>query len=247
VGQRLFGASTCGMAAGNSVLEASLRALAELIERDIWSFEQVRRASTMVDPATLPEAVREFAGRAKENGLCLAVRSVPNDYGLPFFAAFLFDPEVCSRKFFNGGWGCHLGPFVALAQAVTEAAQSRLAFLHGERKISEEAGDARSRGQKADEQELLQNQIRELSNPAQSISFGDLQDSSVCGSQQDQSVSLIKHLRRATERPIYRIVYTPPRSSLHVVRLIVPLLEDFTTNSPRVGRRLRSALQTPLP
>jgi len=36
------------------VLEASIQALLELIERDIWSFELVRSSSRLVDPASLP-------------------------------------------------------------------------------------------------------------------------------------------------------------------------------------------------
>src|SRR6476646_4258411 len=92
-GQSLFGSSTNGLASGNSLLEASIQALLELIERDIWSFECVRSASKLVDPATLPDNVRQIVERAEQNGLQLKVRNVPNDYGLPFFAAFVFDPN----------------------------------------------------------------------------------------------------------------------------------------------------------
>jgi len=54
VGQSLFGSSTNGLASGNSVLEASIQALLELIERDIWSFELVRSSSRLVDPRACP-------------------------------------------------------------------------------------------------------------------------------------------------------------------------------------------------
>ena len=54
VGQSLFGSSTNGLASGNSVLEASIQALLELIERDIWSFEFVRCASKLVEASSLP-------------------------------------------------------------------------------------------------------------------------------------------------------------------------------------------------
>ena len=48
MGQSLFGSSTNGLASGNSVLEATIQALLELIERDIWSFEIVRSSSKLV-------------------------------------------------------------------------------------------------------------------------------------------------------------------------------------------------------
>src|SRR5262245_53730078 len=108
VGQVVFGSSTNGLASGNSVLEASVQALLELIERDIWSFESIRSSSRLVDPETLPNDIREIFDRAEQNGLCLKVRTVANVYGLPFFAAFVFDVNDPSRKRFNGGWACDL-------------------------------------------------------------------------------------------------------------------------------------------
>ena len=135
VGQSLFGSSTNGLASGNTVLEASIQALLELIERDIWSFEFVHCASRLIETASLPEDVREIVDRAERNGLQLKVRTIPNDYGMPFFAAFVFDLKNPSRKTFNGGWACDLDRDRALVRAVTEAAQSRVAFIHGGRKI----------------------------------------------------------------------------------------------------------------
>src|SRR5205085_10325227 len=76
VGQSLFGSSTNGLASGNSLLEATIQALLELIERDIWSFEFVRRASKLVEAASLPKDVREIVERAERNGLQLKVRAI---------------------------------------------------------------------------------------------------------------------------------------------------------------------------
>src|SRR5260370_11682411 len=130
-GQSLFGSSTNGLASGNSLLEASIQALLELIERDIWSFEFVRGASRLVEAAGFPDDVREVVDRAERNGLQLKVRTILNNYGMPFFAAFVFDLNNPSRKTFNGGWACDLDRDRALVRAVTEAAQSRVAFIHG--------------------------------------------------------------------------------------------------------------------
>ncbi|HET6893411.1 MAG TPA: YcaO-like family protein, partial [Pyrinomonadaceae bacterium] len=86
VGESLFGSSTNGLASGNSLLEATIQALLELIERDIWSFEYVRGASKLVETASLPDNVREMVERAERNGLQFKIRTIPNDYGMPFFA-----------------------------------------------------------------------------------------------------------------------------------------------------------------
>src|SRR6185312_14165983 len=135
VGQSLFGSSTNGLASGNSLLEATVQALLELIERDIWSFEFIRGASKLVEAASLPDDVREIVERAERHGLQLKVRTIPNDYGMPFFAAFLFDLNNPSRQTFNGGCACDLDRDRAVVRAVTEAAQSRVAFIHGGRKV----------------------------------------------------------------------------------------------------------------
>ena len=233
VGQSLFGSCTTGLATGNSIVEATVHALAELIERDIWSFDFIRRNSKWVDPATLPEEVHAIVERAEHNGLRLIIRTILNDYGLPFFAAFLFDPAKPTRKFFNGGWGSHLNRTHALMSAVTEVAQSRLAFIHGGRKEP---------ATQPNELELLQRDIAQVSDARQSIAFSDLPDSTIPCSLDDQLAALTACLRRVTQQPILRLVYTPPDSPLHVIRLVVPTLEDFRETTLRIGPRLKAAL-----
>jgi ribosomal protein S12 methylthiotransferase accessory factor len=243
VGQSLFGSSTNGLASGNSVLEASLQALLELIERDVWSFEIVRRASKLVEAAILPDHVREIIERAERNGLQFKVRYVPNDYGMPFFAAFVFDLNNPSRKTFNGGWACDLDRERALVRAVTEAAQSRVAFIQGGRKVKMSqaatlAHDAQREGK------LVQQHMRGVSDPRQQVLFSDIPDLTVEGSLQQKLDAVIGRLRRVLQEPIYRVVFTPPESPLQVVRLVVPLLEDLKESRVRVGRRLKATIDT---
>jgi ribosomal protein S12 methylthiotransferase accessory factor len=237
VGQSLFGSSTTGLASGNSVLEASLQALLELIERDIWSFEFVLSSSRLVEPATLPDNVREIVERAEQNGLRIKVRCIPNDYGLPFFAVFLFDPNNPCRRTFNGGWACDLDRNRALVRAVTEAAQARVGLIHGGRKMPalHRAG--------ADEAQLVQQHITGVSDARQQVAFGEVVDLASDGSLQQQLDEVIARLRRVVQEPIYRVVFTPSESPLQVVRLVVPLLESLKENKVRVGRRLKSAIE----
>jgi ribosomal protein S12 methylthiotransferase accessory factor len=231
VGQSLFGSSTNGLASGNSVLEATIQALLELIERDVWSFEFVRNASKLVEPASLPDEVREIVGRAEQNGLNLKVRTIPNDYGIPFFAAFVFDLNNPSRKTFNGGWACDPDRDRALMRAVTEAAQSRVAFIHGGRKAP--ASDA-------DEQ--VRRHMMGVSDARQQVLLTDIPDLAVDGTLQQKLDALIAILRRVVREPIYRVVFTPPDSPLQVVRVVVPLMENLKETRVRLGRRLKAAI-----
>jgi ribosomal protein S12 methylthiotransferase accessory factor len=241
VGQSLFGSSTNGLASGNSVLEATIQALLELIERDIWSFEFVRRASKLVDPASLPDEIGEIVERAERNGLQLKIRSIPNDYGLPFFAAFVFDLNNPSRKSFNGGWACDLDRDRALVRAVTEAAQSRVAFIHGGRKVraAESGFDAQE-----EEAKLVRQHMIGVSDPRQQTSLSDIPDLAIAGSLEQKLDAVIECLRRVLQEGIYRVVFTPEKSPLQVVRVIVPLLENLKETRVRLGRRLKATIES---
>jgi ribosomal protein S12 methylthiotransferase accessory factor len=242
VGQSLFGASTNGLASGNSVLEATIQSLLELIERDIWSFEFVRSSSRLVDPSSLPEVVREISERAERHGLQLKVRTVPNDYGLPFFAVFLFDMNNPSRQTFNGGWACDLDRDRALVRAVTEAAQSRVGLIHGGRKIPAVLGANDSSETQDCEAQLVRQHMKGVSDSRQQTSLTDIPDHAVAGTLQQKLDELIRRLRQVVQAPIYRVVLTPPDSPLQVVRLVVPLLENLKENRVRLGPRLKASI-----
>jgi ribosomal protein S12 methylthiotransferase accessory factor len=242
VGQSLFGSSTNGLASGNSVLEATVQALLELIERDIWSFEFVRRESKLVEAASLPNDVREIVERAERNGLQLKVRAVPNDYGMPFFAAFVFDLNNPSRKTFNGGWACDLDRDRALVRAVTEAAQSRVAFIHGGRKVPASRTASPAADAQPGEAELVRQHMLGVSDPRGQMLLTDIPDLAVAGTLQQKLDAVLGRLRRVVQRPIYRVVLTPPESPLQVVRVVVPLLENLKVTRVRLGPRLKATI-----
>lgn len=237
VGQRLFGSSTNGLASGNSVLEASLHALLEVIERDIWSFEFLRDSAQPVKPDSLPSIHGRIIEQARAAGLHFIVKYVNNHYGLPFFSVFLYENGRGCEKFFNGGWGCHYRKEIALTRALCEAAQSRLAVIHGARNFH--ANDPAPRNGFAAGMENL------LSKPANVIAYSgipDLSDNKHRTLEQQWRL-LIDCLRRVTNMPVYRVIYTPPEAPLQVVRVIVPTLECFKKNRMRIGPRFKAAVE----
>jgi ribosomal protein S12 methylthiotransferase accessory factor len=232
----LYGSSSNGLASGNTALEANINALYELIERDIWSIEFVRNRSAHVDDDGLPCYVRKIVEAAARNGLQLVTRYVPNDYCIPFFAAFLFDPNKLEGRFFNGGWGCHHERGIALMRAVTEAAQSRVAFLDGRR-------EPKRSDDPLAEADRVRQQIETVSSTTLSIRFEDIPEQPLATPLAAQWAAAVNCLRRVIDRPIYRVIYTPSEGPLHVVRLIVPLLEHFTRSTMRMGPRLQAELE----
>ena len=82
-----------------------------------------------------------------------------------------------------------------------------------------------------------------MSDTRRQTSLTDIPDLVTAGSTlQQQLDAVIERLRRVTHKPIYRAVYTPPEVPLQVVRLVVPLLENFKETRVRVGRRLKAAI-----
>jgi ribosomal protein S12 methylthiotransferase accessory factor len=234
-GQSIFGSSTNGLASGNTVLEATVQALLELIERDIWSLEFVRSESKLVEIGSLPDEVLGIVERAERYGLQLKIRTVLNEYGMPFFVAFVFDFENPSRKTFNGGWACDLDRNRGLVRAVTEAAQSRVAFIHGGRRPNLTSG----RSIKA-----LRRHMLAVSDSHDQVSLTEIPDLPVEGTLQDKLDEVIRRLRRVVHEPIYRVEFTAPESQLQIVRLVVPLLEDLKENRVRVGPRLKRVIDS---
>ena len=240
VGQSLFGASTNGLASGNSLTDATIQSLLELLERDIWSFESVRATSLLVEESTLPASIQQISENARKSGLTLRIRTIPNDYGMPFFVAFVFDANNPTRRTFNGGWACDLNRERCLIRAVTEAAQSRVAFLDGGRKIPKSLTTLNP----IQEAKQVRQHIRGVSDSRGQVRFWEIPDVPAEASQDRQLAAVIACLRRVIDSPIYRVVYTRPEEDVHVVRCVVPLLESLKETRIRVGRRLKAAIDS---
>jgi ribosomal protein S12 methylthiotransferase accessory factor len=160
---------------------------------------------------------------------------------MPFFAAFVFDLSNPSRQTFNGGWACDLDRDRALVRAVTEAAQSRVAFIHGGRKVptSRVPGLAMDQEQEA---KLVRQHMLGVSDERQQTALTDIPDLGVAGTEQQKLDAVIERLRHVLKEPIYRVVFTPPESPLQVVRLVVPLMENLKETRVRLGRRLKASI-----
>lgn len=133
--------STNGMASGNHRVEATLHALLEVIERD--AITRVTRGglrlpkgeSRLIDLSRpLPDPVAALHQRLAAAGVELALIRVASIPPVTTMWAVILDPaapHACSRV--NMGHGAHLSPMVAATRAITEAAQSRLTFIHAAR------------------------------------------------------------------------------------------------------------------
>ncbi len=222
-------ANTNGLASGNTVEEASLHALYELIERDAYAAivqsgrVRFRNLATRVDPGSVPfPFIASMLERVFAQDCSCFLFLLPSKADVYTFWCGVgqLDHHVTPDAF-NFGLGCHADPSVALSRAITEAVQSRLVFIHGSRediypKISSK---------------FSRNQI----NPKVFIdylsSIPSKHWSSVAVSPQpplfDSGLvfsSLLTQLEAADLLPLYRVDMTLPEFDIPVVKIIAPRL-----------------------
>lgn len=138
-GAGAFLASSNGLASGNHPLEAVLHGLYEVVERDatvLWELsDTAQQDATAVDLRTVTDpGCRRVLDRFAEAGLVVACWEQTSDIGTAVFAVEVID----SADGMDGvpaaaGMGAHHDATVALARALTEAAQSRLTAIAGSR------------------------------------------------------------------------------------------------------------------
>lgn len=128
------GASTNGLASGNTRDEAVAHALHEIAERDaiaaLKTAPSAAQGTVTVDLASAPDYCAEMASRIRGGGGDLHVIAVPSRFGIPCFVAYL---RAGDAPWTATGAGAHSDPAVALSRAVTEACQSRLTIISGTR------------------------------------------------------------------------------------------------------------------
>jgi ribosomal protein S12 methylthiotransferase accessory factor len=239
-GKRYFGANSNGLCSGNSVLEATVHGLAEVIERDITSFQAITDNSTLVENDTLPPPIRRIGDDLGAAGLGLYVRYVQNCFRLPYFMAAVAERSNPDPIYITVGYGCHPCKDIAVTRAVTEALQSRLSFIHGGRDDLVDRYDRFRRWSNESRTKYANDLLAQLSRNGSSIRFRDVADQTKRAGNIESSLTvLMESLALNGFRHVLRVVYTPDDSQLHVVRILVPGLECFTEGTARVGVRLR--------
>ncbi|MFF4233472.1 YcaO-like family protein [Streptomyces sp. NPDC001820] len=129
----IFRATSTGLACGNARDEALLHGLYEVIERDALFADELEGGArrTLVDPHSVRHPYcRLLVDRLVSAGVVLETAIVDNAYGIPTCLAYLWTEDY---PLHFAGAGCHTDPHIALARAITEAAQSRLTCIAGTR------------------------------------------------------------------------------------------------------------------
>jgi ribosomal protein S12 methylthiotransferase accessory factor len=234
-GSGCFLANGTGLAAGNHLLEAVCHALCEVVERDafaLWSERSpAERATRRLDLDTVADPVcRGLLDAYEAAGVAVAVDDLTTDAGLPVFAATVVDRRLESVRRVPAarGGGCHPDRGVALARALTEAAQSRLTTIAGCRDDWTPEAHERARSPEA-----IARHLARVESPGRR-SFGET--AHVPGESVDDDVAhTLDRLRAVGVEQAILVDLTRPDVGLPVVRMVVPGLEGWSDKGARVA------------
>lgn len=222
-GSGAFAATTNGLASGNVMEEAIAHALFEVIERDavtLWKLRGDRyQQTTVMDPDSVTDpACRDLIGKIRAADMDLVIWNLTSDIGIPTFQCL-----ISGRNQTTGapefGAGTHLSPAVALARALTEAAQARTTYITGARDdITAEA----YADETASERFASATEVFRDHRPIQK--FNQLKDLASHSLAQDLDLIVDKLARKGISE-IMMVDLSKDHFRIPVVRVVVPGLE----------------------
>jgi len=238
-----FLSGTNGIAAGNHLLEALSAAICELVEHDavaLWHARGLRnRARCHLDRVSInDEDCCSLLEKYERAGLAPCIWDVTSDIGV---AAFVCDTPAATDSRIGGlrrfrGAGCHPNRSIALARALTEAAQIRLTYITGNR------DDLPPSDYEEQQQEKLGAALLDAASHAvepRSFSHVPQHDAD------DLALDVRWELKRLQAVGIDRVIavdLTRPDFGIPVVRIVIPGLEwDCTHPDYTPGPRARRA------
>lgn len=243
----LLHVDTNGLAAGNSRLEATVHALAEVIERDavsqhLFAELYLDDSDTLpqrlrIDPGTLPALAGAIVETANGAGIDVVIDWLVTDLAVATFRALMIDhfyptPDGPATRCFVG-YGTAPDAGLAVMRALTEAVQSRLAVIQGAR-------DAFNRAPAADQAARPFAWLADFT-PEQLLPFDAVPSYAAADLAADRDF-LLRRLARVGLDQVLVTDLTRPDLDVPVVRVRVPGLACFAVNQQRVGWRCRRHL-----
>ncbi len=238
---RLFRTNTNGIASGNTLEEAVLHGLCEVIERDAWSLAEASgNGGPIITDITNPMALSLIESFHRE-GVDVILRDITNDIGIPTIVAVGDDVTLKDPTLLCIGIGTHPCPEIAIIRALTEVAQSRATQIHGAREDTNEGHFKRQIGYDRAKR-LNRKWFAETST---------IKESELLAVRTDDFLDDINEiLKRLAVIGITRVIVadvTLKEIGIPVVRVIVPGLECFAMDSERRGLRCKNASRRYLP
>lgn len=243
-----FQVTSCGLASGNDVVEATLHALCEIVERDAltlwWAPDRPAYQESMIDNDSVADpTARSLLDQLDDAGLDTFLWDVTSDLGVPVFMACIVERAGLAEWRSFGpcwGYGCHPEPAVALSRAITEAAQTRVTVIVSSR------DDNYNRQYVSQNDPAVTESARTLFSEVVPERRFTGRPSANTGSIDGNLRWVLKAIDRAGAGPVARVDLTKPELGIPVVKAIVPGLEFYSlfigyTPGPRARRAKETA------
>ena len=230
---QLFRFHTNGIASGNTIEEAILHAMFEVIERDAWSIaESFNRTNADIivdDEDSVPgRLLKQF----RDAGIEINLKDLTTDVGVTTVGASFDDVRTKDPEMLDIGVGTHLNPEIAAIRALTEVAQSRTTHKHGLKVNAELQKKTREMGyEKVKEANALW-----YRDSSKSIRLSEMKDEATDYVLDDIELVLGKIMDAGFDRVIIADL-TRPEIDVPTVRAIIPGMEVSTMDSEREGLR----------
>lgn len=230
----LFKSNTNGLASGNSLEEAILHGMFEVIERDAWSiFELTHKNSSQIDLESIDsEVVNDALSKFSENEINIKLMDLTADVNIPTIAASSDDTLLKDAGLLTLGIGTHLDPEVAILRALTEVAQSRATQIHGAREDTVRADFARTAGY----ERMKRINKHYFEDEDKKINLSDIENRSTDSITKDIDIVLEELKANEIEHVLYYDL-TRPELDVNVVRVIIPTMELYSIDPSRAGYR----------
>jgi len=240
-----FLTSSNGLASGNTRIEAIVHGLCEVIERDqtsFWSVEQDcsdRDTNRRVILHSIRDPIcRPLVEKCLSAGLETFIWYIAINIDIPVFACTIVDrhnrtpyPHQAS------GYGCHPIATIALARAITEAAQSRVTHISG---LREDLTWSRYRDEFLCEAESNRLKLANISEQLTAIDFGEICEA--CDPPPRDMQSLLQDILRRLAKANLRSAIVVDLAENEVFSVVFVCVPDLEYKTPKA-----SALYSPGP
>jgi len=228
----LFDTHTNGIASGNTIEEAVVHGLAEVIERDAWSIARYARNysdALFIEDETGNQFIINIFDKFRHADIEIVAKDITTDIGVPVIAAFSRDLVYPTMKPIDG-FGAHLDPRVAMIRSLLEIVTTRALLIQKFgidgmcEPITAYFGE---HGDNDDPRFYAYNQ-KGLRNLEVNYTEDILQDIMI----------MIDKLRATRLDRVIAVDITRPDTGIPTVRMIVPGLETYCFDKMRIGGRI---------
>ncbi|WP_406670991.1 YcaO-related McrA-glycine thioamidation protein [Methanolobus sp. ZRKC4] len=231
---KLFRSNTNGLAAGNTIEEAILHGLLEVIERDALSTVEFNRNPEKEIILSEEDGENyELLRRFIDNDVDIKLWLLPHDTDITTVVATTDDTKLKDPALLVMGAGSHLKPEIAIKRALTEAAQSRVVQIHGAREDTEREKFVREIGY-----DRIKRMNKYWYEDGEQASMRDLRDMS--RNTPAESIDIV--LEQLKDIAECAIVVDLSRKSIPVpvIRVVIPTFEMYTLDRERLGNRAKA-------